>query len=115
MDRPICPACNQRFCAVNCYRDDRVYYRSRCDRCIRKNRKIKQAKPRWESAGYKKKATCDRCGFRAKYASQLLVYHIDGNLNNTGLRNLKTVCLNCVEEIKKTDLPWKAGDLEPDL
>jgi hypothetical protein len=42
------------------------------------------------------------------------VYHVDGNLHNTGLRNLKTVCQNCVVEIAKTDLPWKAGDLEPD-
>jgi hypothetical protein len=45
----------------------------------------------------------------------LLVYHIDGNLNNSGLRNLKTICLNCVEEVKRADLPWKPGDLTPDL
>jgi hypothetical protein len=43
-----------------------------------------------------------------------LVYHIDGNLNNNVLRNLKTVCLNCTVEIKKADLPWVQGDLEPD-
>lgn len=113
--RPVCPACKQRLCAVNCYRDDKIYYRSRCDYCIRKGRKIKPARPQWESAGYKKKPTCDRCGFRAKFAGQLLVYHADGNLHNTGLRNLKTVCQNCIIEIAKTDLPWTAGDLEPDL
>jgi hypothetical protein len=43
-----------------------------------------------------------------------LVLHVDGNLNNADVRNLKTVCLNCVEEIKRSDLPWKKGDLEPD-
>ena len=70
---------------------------------------------RWTTSGYKKKPTCDRCGFKAKYAVQLLVYHIDGNMNNSTIRNLKTVCQNCVEEIKRSNLPWKAGDLEPDL
>ena len=113
--RPMCPACKQRLCAVNCYRDNKIYYRSRCDYCIRKNRKIKPAEPKWKESGYKKKPTCDRCGFRAKFSAQLLVYHVDGNLHNTGVRNLKTVCQNCVVEITRTDLPWRVGDLEPDL
>ena len=115
MERPICPACNQRPRAINCYRDNQVYYRSRCEYCIKKGRRIKTPEPRWRTSGYKKKSTCDRCGFRSKYAAQLLVYHVDGNLNNTGLRNLKTICLNCVEEVKRADLPWKPGDLTPDL
>jgi hypothetical protein len=114
MERPICPACNQRPCAVNYQRDNVTHYRSRCGYCISKQRKIKPAKPRWELAGYKKKPTCDRCGFKAKYAAQLIVFHIDGNLNNSGLRNLKTVCLNCVVDVKRADLPWRLGDLEVD-
>lgn len=114
MIRPICPACNQRPRAVNCYRDGKVYYRSRCEVCIKKNKKIKPPLSRWQSAGYKKKPTCDRCGFKAKFSAQLLVYHIDGNLNHCEFKNLKTICLNCVEEIKRSDLPWRAGDLEPD-
>jgi hypothetical protein len=114
MERPICPACNQRSRAINCHRGDKTYYRSRCEYCIKKNRKVKTPEPRWKTAGYKKKTTCDRCGFRCKHAAQLLVYHIDGNLNNTGLRNLKTICLNCVEEVKRADLPWRPGDLQPD-
>jgi hypothetical protein len=113
--RPICPACNQRACAINYHKDNVAHYRARCGVCIRKGRKVKAAKPRWELAGYKKKATCDRCGFKSKYSAQLLVYHVDGNLNNSELRNLKTVCLNCVEEIKKSDLPWRPGDLVPDF
>jgi hypothetical protein len=43
-----------------------------------------------------------------------LVYHVDGNMNNTGTRNLKTVCQNCVVDIIKSDLPWRVGDLEED-
>jgi hypothetical protein len=70
--------------------------------------------PRWQAAGYKKKFVCDRCGFKSKYSAQLLVYHIDGNLHNTELYNLKTVCLNCVVDLQKQDLPWRPGDLEPD-
>jgi hypothetical protein len=54
------------------------------------------------------------CGFRAKFSAQLMVYHMDGNLNNNILRNLKTVCQNCAVEIKKIDRTWRAGDLEPD-
>ena len=67
------------------------------------------------ASGKKAIAECDRCGFRAKYKAQLLVYHVDGNMNNTAVRNLKTICLNCVEEVKRSDLPWQRGDLEPDV
>jgi hypothetical protein len=114
MDRPICPACQQRFCAVNYYSNTGVHYRSRCEQCIKRNRRVKPPEPRWKTAGYKKKPTCDRCGFKSKYSAQLVVYHIDGNLHNTALRNLKTVCQNCVIDVAKTDLPWRPGDLEPD-
>ena len=115
MKRPICPACQQRVRAVNYYKEGVPHYRSRCEVCIKKNKKIKPPVPRWQAAGYKKKPTCDRCGFRARYSAQLLVYCVDGNLHNTDVRNLKTVCLNCVEEIKRSDLPWQRGDLEPDV
>ena len=115
MNRPVCPSCNQRHCAINYYRDSQPHYRSQCSNCISRKRKIKPAVPRWQSAGYKKKTTCDRCGFKSKYASQLLVLHVDGNLHNSNIRNLKTICLNCIAEIKKLDLPWQPGDLEPDF
>ena len=114
MSRPICPACNQRPRAINCYKDNKPYYRSRCDTCIRKNKKIKPAIARWQSAGYKKKTVCDRCNFRSRYSAQLLVYHVDGNLHNTNVKNLKTICLNCTIEVNRADLPWRPGDLEPD-
>jgi len=114
MHRPKCTACNQRLCAVNYIRDGNTHYRSRCDSCIKKSRRIKPPKARWLQAGYKKKPSCDLCGFWAKYAIQLMVFHMDGNLNNSSLRNLKTVCQNCAVEIKKSDSIWQPGDLELD-
>lgn len=114
MSRPLCKACGKQFAAINCYRQDRVYYRSRCDSCIRKGRKLKPVVPRWKASGYKKKMICDRCGFRAKSAAQILVYHTDSDLNNSELRNLRSICLNCSVEIIREDLPWRRGDLEED-
>ena len=112
--RPICRACNQRPVAVNYRREDTVYYRKTCDNCIRRGRKEKAPVARWQSAGYKKKTVCDRCGFRSRYASQLLVYHVDGRLINTELSNLRTICLNCAEEVRRQAVPWQPGDLQVD-
>lgn len=112
--RPLCKACGKNLAAVNGWHNDKIYYRSRCSVCIRKKKALPTQVPRWKAAGYKKKMQCDRCGFRARYASQLTVYHVDGNLNNVELRNLKTICLNCAVEITRSDLPWRPGDLEAD-
>ena len=114
MKRPICQSCNQRPCAVNYYKDGVAHYRRRCETCQRKGKGIPKRKPRWETAGFKKKMSCDKCSFKARYTSQILVYHVDGDLNNTVAKNLKCVCKNCVEELFRSDLPWRAGDLEPD-
>ena len=114
MKRPLCNACKRNLAAVNYIKEDITHYRTRCDSCIRKNRKSKPAQPRWESKGYKKKMICDRCGFRAKSIAQILVYHLDGNMNNSELNNLKSVCLNCSVEVTKLDLPWAVGDLSED-
>jgi hypothetical protein len=114
MKRPVCNVCNQKYCAVNYRKDDVLHYRSKCDSCIRKSRKQKPVPPKWSKQGYKKKLVCDRCGFRARYAGQTVVYHIDGELNNCNLNNLKTICLNCSVEVMKLDLPWKVGDLTED-
>jgi hypothetical protein len=110
----MCPTCKQRSCAINCYRNDQVYYRSQCDYCIRKGRRIKPAEPQWKTTGYKKKPTCDRCGFKPRVASQTLVYHTDGNMNNVALHNIRTICLNCVEEVKRLDVPWVPNPLQAD-
>ena len=115
MNRPTCPVCQQRPCAVNYSRDDVTHYRSRCENCIRKNKGLPKREPGWASAGYKKKMVCDRCGFRARYSAQMLVYHMDGRLTNTEVRNLKSVCKNCEIELTKSELPWRQGGLEPDV
>lgn len=114
MNRPLCQSCNQRPCAVNYHRDGVPHYRSRCETCLRKNRGLKPREPRWLKAGYKKKPACDRCGFKARHHSQLLVHHMDGNLANCELRNLRTVCLNCTADLKRSNSTWRPGDLLPD-
>lgn len=113
--RPLCKVCNRNFAAVNGYHNGKRYYRSQCNSCIRKGKRLPLAKARWQQAGYKKKAACDRCGFRARHHTQLMVYHVNGDLNDCDYRNLKTVCLNCSVELTRLDLPWRRGDLEPDL
>jgi hypothetical protein len=113
--RPICQICNQRATAIAYHRNEKIYYRSTCGQCLKKSQHKRVPKTRWQLNGYKKKAVCERCGFRAKFSAQLQVYHVDGNLHNTSVNNLKTVCLNCTVEIKKSDLPWRPGDLVPDL
>ena len=115
MIRPICPDCKQRPRAVCYHKYGRVYYRSRCMQCLKKSQNKKIPKMRWQLDGYKKKSQCDHCGFRSKFSAQLQVFHTDGDLNNSSLRNLKTICQNCAIEIKKSDQVWLPGDLEPDL
>lgn len=113
--RTICQHCNQRPRAIAYTKANGTpQYRRLCEHCIRLGKRIKTPEPRWRSAGYKKKSACDRCGFNSKFSAQLVVYHTDGNMNNAAVRNLKTVCQNCVVEIAKADLPWRPGDLEPD-
>lgn len=115
MTRPLCPECNQRPRAVAYHKPNGIQYRKLCESCIKRIKKLPIPTPSWQLAGYQKKATCDRCGFRAKYSKQLLVYYIDGNLHNNNARNLKTICLNCTIEIEKLDLPWKPSNLKSDL
>lgn len=114
MNRPICKVCNKNHCAVNYHRKGKTYYRSMCDNCGSNKEKKKPKMPGWQRAGYKKKPTCDLCGFRSLFATQMMVYHIDGNLENNNLFNLRTICLNCVEVVKRKEVTWRRGDLEVD-
>ena len=115
MQSPICQACNHHPAAINYKKNGTTHYRSRCTICINKNKKIKTPVPRWLLKGYKKKLHCDICNFKSKHASQIKVYHIDGNLNNNNLINLRSVCLNCSTLIQRQDSTWKPGDLSPDV
>ena len=65
-------------------------------------------------SNYKKKATCDLCGIKSLFTSQITVFHIDGDLENINQSNLRSICLNCVEVVKKKDVNWKRGDLKVD-
>lgn len=112
--RPICKLCNKNVCLINYVREGITHYRSMCDECGRKKKKKKPRTPNWEKSGYKKKATCDLCGFHSVYPTQMTVFHIDGDLENIQLSNLRTICLNCVEVVKRKQVNWKRGDLVVD-
>ena len=112
--RPICKSCGKNHCAVNYIREDVTHYRSGCDECGRKKKKLKPRKANWTKSGYKKKATCDLCGFKSLFPTQMTVYHIDGSLDNSALTNLRTVCLCCIEVVKRKEITWRRGDLEVD-
>lgn len=114
IQRPICSKCNKNYKAINYKRNGVTHYRSICDECGRKKIKLKPRKPNWTKSGYKKKTTCDLCGFHGISLLQFVVYHIDGNLENILMSNLRTICLNCVEVVKKKEVNWKRGDLEVD-
>lgn len=116
-ERDLCVKCLKALQAVNYIDPDgRTHYRTMCTSCIHKNKKTKQAAPAWFKIGYRKKPTCEKCGFKAKYPEdQLRVFYLDGNLRNNSWPNLKTICLNCQQEIIKSRLSWKPADIVPDF
>lgn len=113
MQRKTCPVCKNFVVALNYYRKGRPYYRSMCTSCIHKGRKIKPEAPNWFRSGYRKTDRCERCGFKFKSVDQSNVYYADGNTSNVNWSNLKTVCLNCQQELTKTS--WKPGPIVPDF
>jgi hypothetical protein len=107
--RPLC-ICGRAPVAINYYKNNRPFYRSQCGLC---SRGVKL--PRWASAGYSVKNTCDKCGFRSPHKEVFSVFHVDGNLDNCRHTNLKTVCSNCARVLHKEGVRWRQGDLVPDL
>ena len=110
--RDLCNKCKKRPVAINYYKAGKAFYRSVCDHCSRDS---KEGIPLWQKSGYKKKATCDKCGFTSKYQEQFDIFYIDGKPNNCKYSNLKTVCVNCQRILHKLKLPWRQGDLTPDF
>lgn len=110
MQRPMCEQCGQRPKAVNYYKGDTVYFRKKCEQCLKEHKPVK---PLWVDSGYKLRRVCEACGFKPVIRSQVTVFYIDGNLKNVAAKNLKTVCLNCNAELIKTG--WARGDLAPDV
>tara|TARA_B110000503_G_scaffold35378_1_gene57836 strand:- start:263 stop:574 length:312 start_codon:yes stop_codon:yes gene_type:complete len=102
-----------RPAAINYKKDKKTYYRKRCEICNKHG--INHGIARWEQRGYQKKDCCEKCGFKSKYPEQFNVFHIDGNLDNCRLNNLKTICANCQRVLQKEGVKWKQGDLVPDF
>jgi hypothetical protein len=107
--RPLC-TCGRAPVAINYYKHGQAFYRSQCGSC---SRGVKL--PRWKSAGYTLKNTCDKCGFKSPHREVFSVFHVDGDLNNCRHTNLKSVCGNCQRILHKEGIKWKQGDLTPDL
>ncbi|MBR18714.1 MAG: hypothetical protein CMA64_00960 [Euryarchaeota archaeon] len=113
--RPLCSKCKQRPSAFNYKRKGKIYYRSKCDQCIKEGLGLKTGfKSSWEKAGYRKKSICEKCAFKSKHPAQMDVYHIDGNLKNASWNNLKTICANCGRIKAVEEIGWKQGGLMPD-
>ena len=110
--RLLCKQCGERPRAVNYYKGEQIFYRSKCDTC---SRGAVPKQPRWAQQGYVKKNQCDKCAYKSKYEEQFNVFHVDGNLNNCRPTNLKTVCANCQRILHKEGVKWRQGDLTPDL
>lgn len=110
--RPLCKTCGERPVAINYRKDDRIFYRRKCDHCSKGRAK---GKPLWHKSGYRMKMKCDRCGFTGQHPEQFGVYYTDGNPTNCQHTNLKTVCANCQRILHKLKLPWRRGDLVPDF
>ena len=115
LKRDLCPVCHNNPVSINYIRDDVTHYRNTCSACNRKKKKLKPVPPPWVKSGYKKKPQCERCGFKMKHSEQSNVFYVDGNLKNNNWLNLKTVCLNCQQEVYKSRLAWKAGPIVPDF
>lgn len=114
LKRDLCPHCSINLVAVNYIRNGVRHYRNSCGSCIRSGRRVKVV-PTWLRTGYRKKPQCELCGFKLKFPSQSNVYYVDGNLRNNDWHNLKTVCLNCQQELYKSKVAWKPGEILPDF
>jgi hypothetical protein len=110
--RNLCKKCQARPVAINYYKAGKPYFRSTCDHCSSGR---DEERPLWAIAGYKKKTTCEKCGYTGKHTEQFNVFYIDGDLKNNRFNNLKTVCANCQRILHKEGVKWKQGDLKPDF
>jgi len=99
---------------MNYWKNGTPHYRKLCYSCKKAKPKARTRICNWEKAGYKKKSTCDVCGFKSLYPSQITVFHVDGDLTNVNYTNLKSICLNCVEVVKRKEITWRRGDLQVD-
>jgi len=111
--RPLC-LCKLRPAAINYKKNGKIYYRKKCETCLRYGG-VSKGDPKWYQEGYRIKLICDKCGYKSKHKEQFDVYHIDGNLNNNRFANLKTVCANCQRVLHIEHHIWRRGDPQPDF
>ena len=112
--RPLCQECKSKPAAYNYRRGDKVYYRKKCDSCIRKSQSSTITTPAWQRACYQINSDCEMCGFTAQHPYQLDVHYVDGNMTNNNPTNLKTVCANCNRLLHVKKQGWRQGDLVAD-
>ena len=111
----MCKKCKAKPRAYAYRRNDKVYWRSQCDTCIRESAGKKVGGiTALQRSGYKKLKKCELCGFKAQDKAQLDVLFVDANLRNTAPNNLKTVCANCQRLGSTRRLGWRVGDLIAD-
>jgi hypothetical protein len=83
------PACNQRLCAVN-YRIGILYTIAVGVIVYQKKTAYQSSRPTMAPAqDTRKKLFVIVVDFAARYSAQLMVYHVDGNLNNSSLSKPK--------------------------
>ena len=113
--RPLCIQCKVKPRAYGYRKGIKIYWRRLCDTCIRKKKKLRIGGiTALQRSGYRKKNSCELCGFKAQKSIQLDVFFVDGNKNNVAIHNLKTVCANCQRLASIKKLRWKMGDLVAD-
>ena len=70
--RPLCSVCKIRPAAFNYKRKKKVYYRKKCDQCIKTDAGQKtRYNYSWVKSGYRKKSICEKCGFKSKHPAQM--------------------------------------------
>jgi hypothetical protein len=114
LQRNICPICRTNPVTVNYVKNGVTHYRNCCAPCKKHGRKLRPV-PLWAKSGYKKKERCELCNFKFKLTEQSNVYYVDGDLKNNNWTNLKTVCLNCQQELFKNKISWKPSPIVPDF
>jgi len=102
-ERKICK-CGKRPVAINYKKNGITHYRSVCSTCSKERKKQKKKL----YPNYTKKKVCEKCGFTALFLEQLDIFIVSSP------RTIKTVCLNCKEELTHTNT-WKQGDLIADF
>jgi len=102
-ERKICK-CGKRPVAINYVKNGITHYRSLCSVCSKEKKKRRKN----QYPNYIKKEVCEKCGFKPMFREQLDVFATE----NPPM--LKTVCLNCKEELVHTKT-WTQGDLIADF